>query len=223
MIIHNAGRIIMNRSWKIVLALQIALTASISTLGTGSDFTLGIFGNADMDDTIDEKDVAYVQGVIKGTNSATNLSDANYDGAIDEKDLTQIDLIIRGKDTKLTFKDLYGDVVTVNKPIKRIVSGHSTLFQVLRALGAGNEIVGIDEYTIEMGKEFLQDFAELPSVGGNSLDSKDYETILALHPDVFLDNAWYPNLVKDVQEKIPGVQVIGLMCTNMPLSGRVLG
>ncbi len=214
----------MNNSWKFIWSLLIALVASNSAWSAepenlyGENFTLEIFGNANMDNTIDEMDVAYVEGVIKGTNAATNLSDANYDGAIDEKDLTQIELIIRGEDTELTFKDLYGDVVTVHKPIKRIVSGHSTLFQVLRALGAENEIVGIDKYTIEMGKVFLQDSADLPSVGGNSLDSKDYEAILALHPDVFLDNAWYPTLAKEVQEKVPGVPVIGLMCTNMPLS-----
>jgi hypothetical protein len=29
-----------------------------------SDCTLGIFGNANMDNIIDEKDVAYVEGVI---------------------------------------------------------------------------------------------------------------------------------------------------------------
>ena len=86
----------MNRSWKIVLALLIALTASVSTLGAGSDFTLGIFGNANMDDTIDEKDVAYVEGVIKRTNAATILSDANYDDKVDSQDVDQIKQIING-------------------------------------------------------------------------------------------------------------------------------
>jgi|GEM_PF-4022682 len=50
-----------------------------------SDFPLSVFGNANMDDTIDEKDVAYVEGVIKGTNPATNLSNANHNGRIDAK------------------------------------------------------------------------------------------------------------------------------------------
>lgn len=32
-----------------------------------SDYTLAIFGNANMDDTIDERDIEYVDGVINGT------------------------------------------------------------------------------------------------------------------------------------------------------------
>ena len=32
------------------------------------DYTLGIFGNANMDDTIDKDDIAYVEGIIEGTN-----------------------------------------------------------------------------------------------------------------------------------------------------------
>ena len=53
-------------------------------------FTLGIYGNANMDGTIDEMDIAYVEGVINATNASTNLSDANYDGKVDSSDLDQI-------------------------------------------------------------------------------------------------------------------------------------
>lgn len=49
-----------------------------------ADYTLGIFGNANMDDTIDEDDISYVEGIIDGTSEETQLADANYDGTIDE-------------------------------------------------------------------------------------------------------------------------------------------
>ena len=90
----------MERPWKIALYLLIATTASSSALSAGSEemygeiFTLDIFGNANLDDTIDEMDVAYVEGVIKGTNTATNLSDANFDGKVDLQDVNQIEKII---------------------------------------------------------------------------------------------------------------------------------
>lgn len=50
----------------LILATMLCmLQAALPAVGT--DYTLGIFGNANMDDTIDENDVAYVEGVIKGT------------------------------------------------------------------------------------------------------------------------------------------------------------
>lgn len=38
-----------------------------------SDYTLGIYGNANMDDVIDEADIAYVEGIIAGTNEANRV------------------------------------------------------------------------------------------------------------------------------------------------------
>jgi len=65
-------------------------------LTNASDFTLKVLGNANMDDTIDENDIKYVEGIIKGKNDVTKLADANYDGKIDEKDISQINSIISG-------------------------------------------------------------------------------------------------------------------------------
>ena len=47
----------MNRSIGIASTLLIALTASAASIAVGSDFTLNIFGNANMDDRIDQADV----------------------------------------------------------------------------------------------------------------------------------------------------------------------
>ncbi|KUK95703.1 MAG: Putative ABC transporter, solute binding protein [Methanothrix harundinacea] len=68
-----------------------------------ADYTLGIFGNANMDDTIDENDVAYVEGIIAGTNEETLLADANYDGVIDEDDITLITQVMRSLDMDKEF------------------------------------------------------------------------------------------------------------------------
>ena len=54
---------------------------------SAADFTLQIFGNANMDDTINELDIEYVQGIIDGSKDKTELADANYDGKIDEEDI----------------------------------------------------------------------------------------------------------------------------------------
>ena len=56
----------MNRPICIASTLLIALTASMAGIAIGSDFTLNIFGNANMDDRIDQTDIDYIQEIIIG-------------------------------------------------------------------------------------------------------------------------------------------------------------
>jgi iron complex transport system substrate-binding protein len=191
----------MNRSWKIVLALLIALTTSISTLGAGFDFALGIFGNANMDDTIDEKDVAYVEGVIKGTNAATNLSDANYDGKIDAQDIDQIELIIRGEEKELIIVDSDKRVVKIHEPVKRVVLLSSYPAEAIRILGAQDTVVGVYS-NIKQDNVYFPEFSKLPDVGYPA----DYEAILSLNPDLVIV---FSN-TNEHAEKLPGIAVVRL-------------
>jgi len=101
----------------IIIALSVLQT--LSPAGASS-FTLEIFGNANMDYAINEKDVSYVQGIINGTESKTMLADANLDGKVDEADISLIEQILEGKETKMTIIDCDGMNVTVKKPIKKI-------------------------------------------------------------------------------------------------------
>jgi iron complex transport system substrate-binding protein len=182
-------RNIVNKLWKIILALLIALTASSGALGSGSDFTLGIFGNANMDDTIDENDIAYVDGVIKGTNIATNLSDANYDGKIDEKDIDQIKDIMQRTEKELTVVQYIGngpefaeEPVTVHMPIKTIIDASYNKVKMLCALDAQDKIVGIVESAKTVTE--LATFMEDKTVIGQSDHVWDIEKILKIRPDI---------------------------------------
>jgi len=105
-----------------ILAVLIVLFATSTLLTTAaavsSDHTLKVFGNANMDDTIDEADIEYVQGVIDGTNEETELADANYDGEIDEEDIARIERIIDGGETELG-RVRGGDVHDKNAAIRQ--------------------------------------------------------------------------------------------------------
>jgi iron complex transport system substrate-binding protein len=199
----------MNRSWTILSALLITLTASISTLGTGSeeDYTLGIFGNANMDSSIDEADIAYVQGVIQGTNDASNLSDANYDGNIDQSDIDQINLIIQGTEKKLTVIDDSGRTVTVNKPISRIATLSYRFPELLIAIGAKDKIVGVEERFKTRTKDIAEACDMMDVLVCGTSDDPDYEQILELKPDVVITGS---SNAKEVSEKIPSIPVIGI-------------
>ena len=79
----------------LILSLFLFLLAAPSLLG---DETLKIFGNANMDQVIDEKDLAYVKDVIGGKEQTTEFADANNDGKIDAQDIDQIQALIDDND-----------------------------------------------------------------------------------------------------------------------------
>lgn len=212
----------MNALYKIMLVM---LFASASALAVGSDenYILEIYGNANMDDAIDEKDLAYVEGVINGANAATNLSDANYDGKIDDDDLAQINQIISGEEKKLTIIDNVNRVVTLNMPLERIVLARmGCIEEALISIGATDKIVGITTEIKESRPNIAEagDMMDLPEVGyGKDLD---YEKILELDPDVVFIDEYYQKIVTEKLEKLPGEIPVVTMELGVPDTKRVI-
>ena len=82
---------------KNIILISVILLALIP-VSDASSWTLEIFGNANLDDTIDEADVSYVEGILAGNNNSTDFADANHDGLVDDKDIEQIrSIMIRHK------------------------------------------------------------------------------------------------------------------------------
>lgn len=170
--------------FSLIFIAAYVLFASASALG--SDYTLGIFGNANMDDTIDEKDIAYIEGIIKGTNTPTNLSDANGDGTVDQKDSDQIKRILNGDEDQLIILDGINRTIKIAMPVKGIVPLVDRDAKVLAVLGALDKTVAVAD-DIKKSKEYsviLLRFTEFPSVG--SYSDPDLEKLLELKPDVVL-------------------------------------
>ena len=207
----------MNIPWKIIAALLIALTASINTMCAESTFTLEIFGNANMDDTIDEKDVAYVEGVIRGTNTATNLSDANYDGKIDDKDLDQIKSIISGEEKELAIIDDAGDAEIIHMPVNRVATVHWSVDDAMRILGVADRIVAVEKNT----KEQTSYFPELSKLQcfGDGFGEMDYELITKNHPDLFIVR-YTEDYKKEPKKMLPGVTVISMTLSHPEYAGN---
>ncbi len=195
------------------------MSASTITTASEDEFpdytrsTLGIFGNANEDDTIDMRDLTYVKLIFFGKKPETELADAKYDGKINPLDFIQIKLIIVGKEKEITILTpevklpvMPSGVVTVHKPVKRIVVyGARTEAEVLRALNIGKDkIVGVDQYIMD-DPLFYPELSKLPSAG--SYFHPDYEAILNLNPDVLIDfmGGGYID-----EKKLPGVTVIFL-------------
>ena len=171
------------------------------------DYVLGVYGNANEDDTIDMRDLTYVKLIFFGKKPETELADAKYDGKINPLDFIQIKLIIVGKEKELTIVDTADRIVTVKKPVKRIIPlGHGPYdAEVIRMFGAKDKIVGATTNIIKTGAYFPE-LSKLPSVGRD--DAPDYEVVLSLNPDLVIAATYK---VADFDEKLPdNIALVGL-------------
>ena len=199
--------------------ILVGITISILLLAlpaAASDYTLKIFGNANGDDTIDMVDVTYTERIIMELNDETQLADAKYDGEVDILDVTQIELIILGRENQLTLIDMADRIVTVPRPIERVVpagllDGVRTLIQ----LGAADKIVGISNYAKNYAlkpsdywspiRDAAPELKDLPDVGGYT--NPNIEIIASLKPDVVFEYAPIPDVADAIQEKT-GIPVV---------------
>jgi len=183
-----------------VLGLVITAILLVSVpVSAASDYTLGIFGNANEDDTINMQDVTYTEQIILEYEDATQLADSKYDDRINMQDVTQIELIILGREKEMTVLDMANKTVTVPKPIERLITKAPDNARMTIALGAGDTIVASEsavksclcptnfgEYTegcLDCYSEILD--GRLPDLPETSTRfTIDYELMASLYPDV---------------------------------------
>jgi len=158
----------MRKTSRIFLAIFVAFFALLTAMPAfASDYTLGIFGNANMDDRIDEADVAYIEGVIAASNKPTLLSDTNGDGSVNQKDVEQVQKIIKGSEEQLILIDDANRTVRIDMPIKSVVPLVDRDAKTLGVLDAEDMAVAVSS-NIKESKEYqiiLPQLARLSSVG----------------------------------------------------------
>ena len=164
---------------------QTTQKVSASTITTASedDYVLGIYGNANLDDTIDVRDLTYTERIRFELEDSTPLADANYDTYIDMGDVLQEALIILGREKKLTIVDATERTVTVSKPVERLVCTLSHHIEALRILKVSKDtIVGVPS---SVDPVFFPEFGDVTGIGGGPWDP-DVEMVLAQDPDVVI-------------------------------------
>jgi len=180
----------MKKKIAVLVGITLCTMLLISPALASNGDTLDIYGNANEDDTIDMRDLTYVKLIFFGKKPETELADAKYDGKINPLDFIQIKLIIVGKEKEITVIDSLGNIVTVNKPVNRIVATFSQVLELLRTFKlekdrmVGAESVFYSGKTLANYKLFFPEWIDLPSVG--TISNPDVEAILDLHPDVAL-------------------------------------
>jgi len=177
-----------------MLMLALALPAA------ASDYTLGVFGNANEDDTVNMQDVTYTELIILEYRDKTELSDAKYDDRINMQDVTQIELVILGKEKELTVLDSTDRTITVKMPVERVIPLHMRHAGTVCVLGADDAVVGVDSTVISRGRLFPE-LSTLPSIG--TVRAPDLEQILMLDPDLVITFTNFPDPAT-LEDKLPG-------------------
>ena len=193
---------------------KVSASANTVTTASEDDYVLGVYGNANEDDTIDMGDVVYTKLAIFGKKPKTELCDAKYDGRINVLDVIQTKLIILGKEKEITYEDDYEEVETIRKPVKRIVTGWLDSTEILKALDAGDKIAGIDKYTAK-NTILYPEISKLPLVGYPFVRGLDAEAVLNVNPDAYYPWVFgikYPGKSgkRQFEKKLPGVTLICL-------------
>jgi len=113
--------------------------------------------------------------------------------------------------TTITVQDSADRYVEVPYPVERIVVLWDNPTEELKALGAIDRIVGIDDATkAEVDAGYYPELKDTPVVG--SYEEPNYEQIAELEPDVVICLSSYPPLPADIQKKLEpfGIPVVGL-------------
>ena len=205
-----------------IILVGIAMMLLLALPAAASDYTLGVFGNANEDDTINMQDVTYTELIILEYRDRTELSDAKYDGKINMQDVTQIELVILGREKELTLLDNIDRVVTIPKPVERVVSTFPSLTRVIVELGGVDKLVGVSDYMTmaQYSGDLLElraypQLKDIPCVG--SYRTPNLEQIVALKPDVVISSTSIKEA--DVIQTNTCIPTIGLS-TSYPYEGE---
>jgi iron complex transport system substrate-binding protein len=194
----------------VLCTLFLVALPGIGIAAAQEDEILDIYGNANEDNTIDMRDFTYTARIILWLEDETTLADANYDGDVNVLDMTQIGLIILGRESKLTLVDAADRIVTVNKPVERMIPlGTSPDLVVVKALGAKDKVIAVCEYTKEYEyTTFFPELSKLPSVGYH--ENLNYEKIFELAPDLVISPYYLTGELEETLE--PEITVVCLNC-----------
>ena len=102
-----------------------------------------------------------------------------------------------------TIVDSNGDAITLYKPAKRIVVLNSDCAEVIRSLGATDEVIGVSTGIAE--DDFFPELRTVQTIG--KWNNPDCEVLLALDPDIVLAYNKWPGKDK-LEAKLGGTDIV---------------
>lgn len=179
------------------------------------DETLDVYGNANGDWTIDQKDIDLIEKLIDDESidwkTEYPFADANGDGVIDRKDADQTKALIEGKAEYVNMNDGLGNYKHIRCNPGRIAVDQIQICEYISIMGQGDKVVCGDFPASILGNVFYFD-QEIESYGSNS--SPDYEKIRSMNVDLYL--TFYTSAYDEKVAKLSGTDVVylGLYLTD---------
>jgi hypothetical protein len=130
-------------------SLKATCSVSVFTAKEAEPIPFSIFGNANEDGTIDQKDVELIESLI-GTAKAAAFpyADADGDGKVTSEDAEIVKKMIRGEKTKVRLLDQHvydtgkKNIVTVDYPLENIVAINPDMVQLLLTFDGDEKMIG---------------------------------------------------------------------------------
>ena len=129
--------------------------------------------------------------------------------------------------SSITIVDSAGRTVEVPQPLERIAFWDVGAAEVIRALGAGDRFVGINDFITTYYSHFWPELQDKPTIG--SYINPDYEKVIDVEPQVVFTIVGYP---ADAEEQLEpaGIKVIRMkfshlesLTTDIVTMGSILG
>ena len=186
----------------VLVVAVIAIAAAFVLIGNGDDekddyvapkdTRSWVFGNANMDDRLDEDDMRYLDKILSGERDPTRFADANNDNVVDDKDRDYLRKLLN-RDSEVRKYYLQDDGKSISYVVgttKTLGLKYSTNIYVASALGCLDILKMVDDSTLKgvqkgsYGK-FLQN-QNISTFGSGTNDEYNFEEMYKSGVDSFL-------------------------------------
>lgn len=174
---------------------------SINDLASTGNY-LKIFGNANGDYILDNKDVEIIQDYINGkigsedlitvkeldNNKSYYLADSNCDGKVDSKDITYLKGIIDRSGSGMNIIDTFGHLLNVPLKIDRIACDYFATAELLNMVGVQNKIVAASKALCVLSDYYLMnaDMNKVVNFNSRTGTNTDFEAVAEANPQVWV-------------------------------------
>ena len=224
----------------IVAVVVVAAAAFVLTMDSGNNkyenlevTSLPVYGNANEDYTIDQKDVDLIKQLIGSEVKEHPYADADGDGNITSEDAAIVTKLINGERTTVRFIDQYvydtGNIhiAEVSYPLENVVTINPDMLQLMFMFDGDEKVIGYvanhDSYTKTFYKIDNNGFTRCLGTTARNLAQTEWENLKNLDAELYQKGegigaiiAYNDNALGDYKDDInnAGIPVIYIRCTD---------
>jgi len=208
----------------IAAAAVIILTSNNNNEDKPVDFSpttrMLAYGNANNDDYLNEKDVAYIQGIISGKTTWDKkthpLADTNADGSITQADVDLLNKFLKGEKATMYYMNWYGETKSVSYPMSgNIIGSYIQVADLCIVVGVYDDVVGIKDTAAKIltydEKQYPNAHKQIKSVRGDT-NVFDVQKCLAVDADIVLSDPFAipDSFVNSMKSAKPSINFVEL-------------